>query len=83
MLFLDKLTLNRSIFSGLNGSNQLKSEAFFMGHSAENSLQRIIFDTLTHGLFYDSDGLGGAVPIEFAILSNVTQLNANQIFIQG
>ena len=79
----DKLTLNRSIFSGLNGSNQLKSEAFLMGHSAENSLQRIIFDTLTHGLFYDSDGLGGAVPIEFAILSNVTQLNANQIFIQG
>ena len=82
----DKLTLNRSIFSGLNGGNQLTTEEFLISNNstaAENTLQRIIFNVLNHSLFYDSDGLGGAEPIEFTILSNATQLNTNQIFIQG
>lgn len=82
----DKLTLDRAIFSGLNSGNSLTTDKFLVGNTtttAENTLQRIIFNVLNHSLFYDSDGLGGAAPIEFAILSNVTQLNANQIFIQG
>ncbi len=82
----DKLTLNRAVFSGLNSGNSLTTDKLLVGNTAtaaENTLQRIIFNVLNHSLFYDSDGLGGAAPIEFAILSNVTQLNANQIFIQG
>jgi len=82
----DKLTLNRAVFSGLNSGNSLTTDKILVGNTttaAENTLQRIIFNVLNHSLFYDSDGLGGAAPIEFAILSNVTQLNANQIFIQG
>ena len=82
----DKLTLDRSVFSGLNPSNQLKAEEFLITNTvttAENTLQRIIFNVLNHSLLYDSDGFGGAEPIQFAILSNVTTLNAAQIFIQG
>ena len=82
----DSLTLDRAIFKALNSSNVLTAQELFISAnatSAENTAQRIIFNTTSHDLFYDADGAGGDSAILFALLPNVATLNAAQIFIQG
>ena len=82
----DIFTLNRAIFKNLNSGDKLNTAAFLMSHHAqvaENSLQRIIFNTANHTLFYDSDGLGGLPSVEFAVVANTVQLNADVFFLQG
>jgi Ca2+-binding RTX toxin-like protein len=82
----DKITLDRVIFNTLNSGDQLNANALLVGNnviSAENTIQNLIFDSLNHSLYYDSDGVGSVKPIKIAILSNVSQLNAGEIFIQG
>ncbi|MDD5753786.1 MAG: M10 family metallopeptidase C-terminal domain-containing protein [Methylococcales bacterium] len=82
----DKITFDRSIFNTLNPGSQLNANALLVGNnvvSAENTIEHLIFDSLNHSLYYDSDGIGGVQSIKIAILSNVSQLNAGEIFIQG
>jgi hypothetical protein len=82
----DKITLDRAIFNTLNSGDQLNANVLLVGNnvnSAENTIQNLIFDSLNHSLYYDSDGVGSVQPIKIAILSNVSQLNAGEIFIQG
>ncbi len=82
----DKITLSKSIFTALNSGSVLTADEFLAGSGktiAETSLQRIIFDTLTKNLYYDADGLNGNNPVQFAILSNVSELNAGQLFLQA
>ena len=82
----DKITFSKSIFTALNSGSVLTADEFLAGSGktvAETSLQRIIFDTLTKNLYYDADGLNGNNPVQFAILSNVSELNAGQLFLQA
>lgn len=82
----DSLTLDRAIFKALNAGNLLTEQELFISSnttSAENTTQRIIFNTASQSLFYDIDGAGGEGAILFALLPNVATLNAAQIFIQG
>jgi len=81
----DKITLSRSIFTALSNGNTLTNE-FLTGSNktvAETSLQHIIFDTLTKNLYYDADGVGGDSPIQFAILTGVSQLDSSVFFLQA
>jgi hypothetical protein len=82
----DMLILERAIFNTLNSSNVLTPQELFVSASAtsaENAAQRIIFNTASQSLYYDADGAGGENALLFALLPNVTLLNASQIFIQG
>ena len=82
----DMIILDRSIFKNLNLGDKLNAASFLISHNgqvAENSLQRIVLNTTNHALFYDSDGIGGVAPIQFAIVTNSVQLNADVFFLQG
>jgi len=82
----DIIILDRSIFNNLNLGDKLNAASFLIRHNgqaAENSLQRIVLNTTNHALFYDSDGVGGVAPIEFAMVTNSVQLNADVFFLRG
>ncbi|MDD5214053.1 MAG: M10 family metallopeptidase C-terminal domain-containing protein [Methylococcales bacterium] len=82
----DSLMLDRAIFKALNSSNVLTAQELFISANAtaaENATQRVIFNTSAQSLYYDADGAGGESAILFALLPNISTLNAGQIFIQG
>lgn len=82
----DSLVLDRAIFKALNTGNFLTAQELFVSANAteaENTEQRVIFNTTAQSLYYDADGAGGDSAILFAQLPNVLTLNANQFFIQG
>lgn len=82
----DVLILDRAIFNALSANDVLSEKELFISSNsirAETAQQRIIFNPATDGLYYDADGLGGENALLFALLPNVTTLNAAQIFIQG
>jgi Ca2+-binding RTX toxin-like protein len=80
----DKLMFDYSIFNGLNATEQVTSREFLAGlhlKNAENPWQRLIFDTFSHYLYYDSDGSGESNPMPIAILPNVSLLNVENLLI--
>ncbi|MDD2864625.1 MAG: M10 family metallopeptidase C-terminal domain-containing protein [Methylococcales bacterium] len=82
----DSLMLDHAVYKALNSSNVLTAQELFISANAtaaENATQRVIFNTSAQSLYYDADGAGGESAILFALLPNVSTLNAGQIFIQG
>jgi len=80
----DLIELAATIFSSLAAGN-LAAAAFFKGSgatAAQDANDRIIYDTATGGLYYDSDGINGAAAIKFATLDNIPlNLNAGDFLI--
>ena len=49
----------------------LNADAFYVGSTAQDELDRIIYNSLTGALYFDADGSNSAVAaIQFATLSN-------------
>ncbi len=66
----DKVRLDDTFFSGLAlGTLGLTHFASVVSGTAETTADRIIYQTDTGKLFFDSNGLGGAAPILFATLA--------------
>lgn len=77
----DGIVLVASIFKGVvPGADQiLLSAALFKANSsgtATDSDDRIIYNTLTGALFYDSNGNGAGGAIQFAVLANKAALSS-------
>ncbi|MFM9111216.1 MAG: peroxidase family protein, partial [Prochlorococcaceae cyanobacterium] len=67
----DLIVLDRTGFTGLNGGTALTLGEFLVGGAvtgAATATQRIIYNTNTGALYYDSDGVGGLAAIQFASL---------------
>jgi Ca2+-binding RTX toxin-like protein len=74
----DTIWLDTTLFAV--GSGALSGDEFVNGVAAQDAEDRIIYDGDTGALYYDSDGLGGADAIQFAVLSPGLALsNANFI----
>ena len=67
----DTIWLDRSIFSAIANTGALTLGAFNTGAVATEADDRIIFNSLTGGLFYDADGNGAGAAIQFATMSNM------------
>lgn len=65
----DVIWLENSIFTAAGAPGQLGAAAFFVGASAHDADDRIIYNATSGALLYDADGLGGAGAIQFAKLS--------------
>jgi Ca2+-binding RTX toxin-like protein len=70
----DKVALDRGVFTGLNTGTALTAAEFRSGAgvtTANAATQRILFDTTTGNLRYDSDGTGAVAPVLFATVLQV------------
>ncbi|MBU4529738.1 MAG: hypothetical protein KUA43_08670 [Hoeflea sp.] len=78
---IDKIMLEDGIFTALTATGALAASAFHIGASANDANDRIIYNSGTGALFYDSDGTGGAAAIQFATLSTGLALTAGDFFV--
>lgn len=71
-IYNDTIRIENDIFTGLGlTTGPLASSLFIAGAGmtdAQEASVRLIYNTTTGGLFYDPDGLGGAVALKFAAL---------------
>jgi len=66
----DTIQLDDDIFtSGLTANNSVASSQFVIGAAALDAGDRIIYNSGTGAVYYDSDGTGAAAQIQFARLS--------------
>jgi Ca2+-binding RTX toxin-like protein len=79
----DKIVLNKNVFSALQGGS-LKTGEFLSGAGATSNMtneSRIVYDTLSAGLYYDADGSGPLQPTLFALLVGKPSIDANSFII--
>jgi phospholipase/lecithinase/hemolysin len=77
----DTILLDDAIFGGAPGA--LAAGAFVIGTGAKQSDDRIIYDPVSHKLYYDADGSGAGAAIHFATLwgPNLNLTAADFVFI--
>lgn len=73
---VDTVILDRTIFSAVGAVGDLAAAAFRIGTAAADASDRILYDSGTGALAYDSDGTGAASAVRFAILSTGLSLTA-------
>jgi Ca2+-binding RTX toxin-like protein len=73
----DRIYIDHTILAGMNTTGTLAASAF--DTAALRTTDRIIFNTTTGALLFDSDGSGSAVAVQFATLYGgwVGTLSAN------
>jgi Ca2+-binding RTX toxin-like protein len=65
----DTILLDQDIFSSSLGLGNISAGELVIGTAALEANDRIIYDSNTGALFYDSDGIGGNAAVQFAALS--------------
>jgi Ca2+-binding RTX toxin-like protein len=68
----DTIQLSTAIFTTAGGAGALAAGAFNTGSAATEADDRIIYNSATGALLYDSDGVGGAAAVQFATLTSAT-----------
>ena len=66
----DTILLSHLVFTALGPVGTLPAGEFFTGSSAGDADDRIIYNSSTGALSYDSDGTGAAAPVQFAHLTS-------------
>jgi Ca2+-binding RTX toxin-like protein len=70
----DTILLDDAVFTTLTPGG-LAAGQFVVGTAAQDADDRIIYDSGTRALFYDSDGAGGAAAVQFAELGPLVGLS--------
>jgi Ca2+-binding RTX toxin-like protein len=65
----DTILLDDVVFSSSLGLGNISAGEFVIGTAAQDANDRIIYDSNTGALLYDSDGAGGSAAIQFAEVS--------------
>jgi Ca2+-binding RTX toxin-like protein len=71
----DKIYLDDDIFTALgvvSATTPLDPNLFWVGSSAHDADDRIIYNSSTGALYYDPDGMGGVAQTQFALLGTTT-----------
>ncbi len=82
----DLIGLDRSVYTALSGGTSLTAAEFLAGAgvaTATTAAQRLLYNTTTGALRYDSDGSGAAVPLPIASLTNLAPLTAASFALLG
>ncbi len=78
----DTIQLENAIFTALGSVvGALAAGAFAIGTSASQADDRIIYNTATGALLYDSDGVGGTAAIQFATLSGAPTITSTDFMV--
>ena len=76
----DKMELSSARFEGL-APGPLAAGAFHAGTAAADADDRIVYDAATGALFFDADGNGAIVAVQFAILTGSPAITAGNFLI--
>jgi len=77
----DTIRLDNGVFTALTSVGLLSSAVFFKGPDAHDASDRIIYDSTTGAVMYDSDGTGAAAPVQIAVLGTGLGVAANDFFV--
>jgi Ca2+-binding RTX toxin-like protein len=77
----DTIVLDQAIFGGI-GLGSVAGSQFVIGTDAQDAGDRIIYNDATGAVYYDSDGTGATVAIQFAQLSPGLALTNHDFFVQ-
>jgi len=77
----DTIHLENAIFTKLGSPGKLSAAAFWSSAKAHDSSDRILYDKVHGGLYYDSDGTGKAAPVAVAQLSKGLPMTAAEFVI--
>ena len=72
----DRIELENAIFTALPTTGPLAASSFLIGTAATNGSQRILYNSATGLLSYDSDGNGAIAAIAFATITPGLPLNS-------
>jgi Ca2+-binding RTX toxin-like protein len=78
---IDQIRLDNYIFSSFVSTGDISNNHFFQGISAASAEHFIIYDNTTGALYYDQDGDGGNLMVQFANLEANTALEYSDFFI--
>ncbi len=78
----DTIVLSNAIFTGLSVGT-LAASAFVIGAAAADADDRIIYNSATGALFFDADGNGGGVAVQFATLTAGLALTNSDFIVSG
>ena len=79
----DKISLDSAVFDALP-PGALSNAAFFSAsgaNAAQDSDDRIIYDSDSGALYYDADGLGGVSAVQFAVINMHPALSTGDFFV--
>ena len=65
----DSIRLSPTIFANVGPNGRLAEAAFAIGSVADQADDRILYDSVSGALFYDADGNGGGVAIQFSSIT--------------
>lgn len=77
----DQIWLARSKFTAFSGQVAFDASQFHTGATALEANDYIIYDSATGSLFYDADGSGAGAMVQFAKLSPMTALSADDFLL--
>jgi Ca2+-binding RTX toxin-like protein len=77
----DTIELALSVFDGLAGTGALDAGAFALSTDAPGADDRIIYDNSTGALYYDPDGSGAAVAMQFAGIGGGAGIDATDFLV--
>ena len=80
----DVIDLSAKVFTGFGHTGALLADEFYAAAgatSAQDTTDRIVYNTSTGQLYYDADGVGGAAAIAFAQLKGAPALVVADLFI--
>ncbi len=66
------MRLSSTVFQAFSPGSSVGPGAFQLGSAATSSLTRLLYDSASGALRYDSDGLGGAAAIQFASVTGLS-----------
>ncbi len=74
---VDKIALDDAVFTAIGPTGALNANAFVVGTAAADASDRIIYNSATGQLFYDSDGTGATAAVLIATLDGNPSLAAS------
>ena len=72
----DRIYLDDAVFAGLS-AGALAAGAFRSGAAAADADDRIIYDPNTGALYFDADGSGAGLAVQFAVLHEGLAVSAS------
>jgi serralysin len=78
---VDKIHLENSVFAKLVTPGNLAAENFWVGASAHDGADYIIYDNATGALFYDADANGAGAQVQIATLAGAPSISLSDFLI--